>query len=291
MPDGKAIFVFWNVDHGHATYVNSPNDRHIAVDLGTGRIGSGQDFHPLRHLHRNGVERLDHLCITHPHRDHIDDILNVEDVRPKVFHRPHHLDREDVFPDEIQEGDREKYEKYMDYDETYVHPVSDRNDISNPDAFGGLRAQFFTPPGTSACNLNNHSMVAVFHVAGRKVVVPGDNEADSLDGLMGHSSFQRAVEEADILLAPHHGRKSGYHEDFVEHVDPTLTVVSDGRYSDTSETAQYSHQSSGMTVERDDGSTVSRNVVTTRNDGVISATVSSIGSLNVGIKPTSKMER
>jgi beta-lactamase superfamily II metal-dependent hydrolase len=287
MADGKSTFVFWNVDHGHATYLNSPNDRHIAVDLGTGQIGSGQDFYPLRHLHRNGVDRLDHLCITHPHRDHIDDILNVEDVRPKVFHRPRHLDRDDVFPDELQEGDREKYEKYLNYDENFVHPVPDRNDISNPDAFGGLRAQFFTPPDTSASNLNNHSMVAVFHVAGRKVVVPGDNEAGSLDGLMGRSFFQRAVEEADILLAPHHGRESGYHEDFVELVDPILTVISDGRYSDTSETAQYSHQSSGMTIERDDGSTVSRNVVTTRNDGVISATVSSSGSLSVRIKPTS----
>jgi competence protein ComEC len=197
------------------------------------------------------------------------------------------LERDDVFPDEIQEGDREKYEKYMEYDEDFVHPVSDRNDISNPDAFGGLRAQFFTPPDTSASNLNNHSIVAVFHVAGRKVVVPGDNEAGSLDGLMGGSSFQRAVEEADILLAPHHGRESGYHEDFVEHVDPILTVVSDGRYSNTSETAQYSHQSSGMTVEQDDGSTTYRNVVTTRNDGVVIVTVSSQGTLNIKLKATS----
>ena len=28
--------VFWDVQHGHSTYIRTPNDRHIVVDLGTG---------------------------------------------------------------------------------------------------------------------------------------------------------------------------------------------------------------------------------------------------------------
>jgi competence protein ComEC len=131
-------------------------------------------------------------------------------------------------------------------------------------------------------------MVAVFQIAGRKVVVPGDNESASLDDLMEGTNFRSAVEGADILLASHHGRESGYHTDFVKHVDPDLTVVSDGKYVDTSETPQYSRQSNGVQVERDDGTRTTRYVVTTRNDGVVSVNISTGGSVEVKLTATSQ---
>ena len=102
-----------------------------------------------------------------------------------------------------------------------------------------------------------------------KVVIPGDNEKGSFDELMGRTSFMNAIENADILLAPHHGRESGYNVDFVNHVNPRLTVVSDGRFCETSANGRYSAKSRGWTVHRRNGMSIERKCLTTNSDGEV----------------------
>ena len=46
----EAKIVFWDVERGHAAYLQSPNGRHIVIDLGTGSYGSDYEFCPLVHL-------------------------------------------------------------------------------------------------------------------------------------------------------------------------------------------------------------------------------------------------
>jgi len=100
----ETIFRFWDVKHEHSTYVQSPNDRHVAIDLGTGSHGefNYEHFSPINHLNKKyNVKRLDYLIITHPHRDHINDILNIDKVRPRVLNRPSHLAKSDIIPDDV----------------------------------------------------------------------------------------------------------------------------------------------------------------------------------------------
>lgn len=86
--------VFWDVQHGHGTYIKTPNNRHIVIDLGTGSYGSNQEFSPLRHIkYVWGIDRLDYVVVTHPHKDHIDDIMNFELLNPRVFSRPQQMPR------------------------------------------------------------------------------------------------------------------------------------------------------------------------------------------------------
>src|SRR5690349_15152955 len=81
----------WNVNHGSAAYIKTPNNRHIVVDL-----GDADDFSPLQHLYRQGVAHLDVVVITHPHRDHLDDIFNLDLLSPRVLWRPNHLNETDI---------------------------------------------------------------------------------------------------------------------------------------------------------------------------------------------------
>jgi competence protein ComEC len=46
--------------------------------------------------------------------------------------------------------------------------------------------------------------------------------------------FKKVIKNADILLAPHHGRESGFNNDFINLVKPKITIVSDGKHCDTS---------------------------------------------------------
>ena len=283
----EAKVVFWDVQHGNAVYINTPNNRHIVIDLGVGSYASGQEFSPLRHLkYTYGINQLDYVIITHPHLDHIDDILNFDLLNPKVLLRPKHLSKKNILQG-AREQDMAKFKKYFEIDERYNAPVSNTfNDPSIPENWGGLKIKTFSPKKCSQSNINNHSIVVVIEYEGIKIVFLGDNESCSYNELLDLYEFKETIKNADILLASHHGRESGYHNDFVSLVNPRITVVSDGRFSDTSATNRYSAKSRGWTVYKKDGSFCKRYCLTTRQDGTIVATFGNNGEnpfLNIKI--------
>ena len=266
--------VFWDVQHGHSTYIKTPNSRHIVIDLGTGHYsGNNKGFSTLKHLKMNyGVTQLDYVVITHPHRDHIDDILNFDLLNPKILWRPTALTNDEVMAN-IQLSDRDKFQKYCEINNRYNGDIDPNgsNNTSNPNNWGGLSIELFSTSSCSHNNFNNFSAVTVFEYAGIKVVIPGDNEAASFELLMKQNGFCSAVQNADVLLAPHHGRESGYYSEFVTKVNPRISIVSDGAYCDTSANGRYSQKSRGWTVYRCDGTSSIRKCLTTNSDGTITA--------------------
>jgi len=268
----ECTVMFWDVQHGHATYIKTPNNRHIVVDLGTGDYsGKNMEFSPLKYLHTNyGVQSIDYVVITHPHLDHIDDILNFDLLKPKVLNRPKQITNEELL-EGVQEKDRKKIEKYCEINTRYNSPISSEsvNNTSKPENWGDLKISTFTPTTCNHNNINNHSIVVVIEFAKMKIVIPGDNEKCSFDELLARQSFKDAIKNADILLAPHHGRESGYNLDFVNEVNPRLTIVSDGSYCDTSANGRYSAKSRGWTVHKKSGKSEIRKCLTTNSDGEV----------------------
>lgn len=265
-------FTFWDVQHGSACYVKTPNGRHIVVDLGTGSYSTDKEFSPLLHLkHKYKVNQLDYVVITHPHRDHIDDIGNFDALSPAVFHRPKYLTRDQILAGN-RKVDTEKVDAYLHVSDRYDGTIETNSSAHHANAknWGGTKISFHRTPGCNTNNLNNHSIVTVFEYAKSKIVIPGDNEPDSWKTLIEDQSFVEAAKGVDILLAPHHGRKSGYCAELFDAIGrPRLTVISDGRFCDTSATGSYGNQSTGWLVHYPDASSEERLCVTTRNDGVI----------------------
>lgn len=262
-------FVFWNVQHGHAAYLRTPT-RHFAFDLGVGTYeGGGGDFSPLLFLKNKwGINQLDGVVISHPHRDHLDDIGNFDALSPTMLCRPRHLSDE-----EVRAGNRGEdsaiIEKYLEIHRRYSCPLGQGQDPFSPENNGGVTIQTFTPRSCAKSNLNNHSMVAVISYASSKLLLPGDNESASWDELLSDPAFVAAIKGTDILLAPHHGREAGYSSALFEHIAPYLCIVSDGRFCDTSATSRYSSKSRGWKVQKRGGGSEDRRCVTTRSDGVI----------------------
>lgn len=270
---GNLELVFWDVQHGNATYIKTPNGRHMVIDLG---IGSWDDnktlFSPLMHLkNRYGVKQLDGVTITHPHLDHIDDILNLEGLSPQTFTRPKHITNQEVMSG-VRNQDRAKFERYCKFNNDYSTPVDSTSiySIDNPNNWGGLRVKEFLSTGCDRKNLNNHSIITVLEYLNTKIVIPGDNERCSLEELMQVEAFRDAVKGSEILLAPHHGRESAYHSEFVTLVNPLLTVVSDGSICDTSANGRYSAKSRGWDVWKNSLSDYQkRYCLTTNSDGEV----------------------
>jgi beta-lactamase superfamily II metal-dependent hydrolase len=263
--------VFWDVQHGLAATIVTPNNRYIQIDLGSGSYGSNDRvFSPLRQLKYGwGVSQLDAVIFTHPHTDHLDDIDNFDLLAPPTIWRPVHLTDADV-RNGNPASDRLKIEKYLGINRRYNGPVASGNEFGIASYWGGADITTFSPATCACSNLNNHSMVTVISFAGMKILIPGDNEPPSWNELLNMPGFIRAISETDIFVTPHHGRSSGYSTELFRYISPKLIIVSDGQVCDTTAVNRYSQLATGWLVHKRSGGTAQRKCLTTRNDGVIS---------------------
>ena len=265
--------IFWDVQHGSACYICTPNNKHMVVDLGTGtHQSSDATFSPLLYLkNKGGISQLDGVIITHPHTDHIDDIFNFDALRPRVLFRPKHLTEQEVRQGN-PESDKPKVDKYIEINTRYGSQVPANEDPFVP-AVNGSDAFSVWQPRTCARNdLNNHSVVVVLSYATTKILLTGDNESCSWNELLDNPNFVSAIQGTEVLLAAHHGRESGFSEALYESLaqKPLLTIVSDGEEPDTSAVGRYTNRSRGWKVKsRDDASSEERYCLTTRDDGAI----------------------
>jgi beta-lactamase superfamily II metal-dependent hydrolase len=255
-----------NVGHGLAVHAFTPNSQTIVIDLGC----SG-DFSPLQWLSQK-TNHIDCLVITHPHGDHIDEILELDRLGFYVeqFWRPKWLSERQV-REANQNSYSEKINRYLRMsNEELIYPIEPDNLVGRPDVSGGVSISYFFPDDRSSLNINNHSCVCVFEYYGVKVLISGDNQKESWDSLLKMSEFREAIGKADVFLASHHGRENGYHRDLFDYIDPDLCIVSDGRVQNTNASERYTEHANGWAVQsRNTQSIDTRYCLTTRNDGTI----------------------
>ena len=227
----------WDVQHGSAAHIRTLKGKRIVADCGSG--GSGSPLLALKNL--LGLARLDMAIITHPHLDHISDILNLSSLNPRTFLRPKQLTKADILANnkDLSPAAMRIIEEYLRFDSTYTEPLGTGEDPTDQSVNGGVEIQMFIPTTCPHTNLNNHSVVTVIEYEGSKILLPGDNESASWDELLGRPDFRASISDVDILIAPHHGRDSGFHKEFFDYFNPLLTIISDGRVVDTSATDRY----------------------------------------------------
>ena len=263
-------FITWDVQHGSAAYINTPNNKRIAIDLGAG------EFSPLRHILANGIAQLDEVIITHPHLDHIEDILNFDLLNPQVLARPNHLTDSDIWAGNQNASNevQDKINKYREINNRFNASVNPTLNPEIPANNGGVTIERFHPTQCPTSNINNHSVVTIISYLGVKILSPGDNESSSWEELLNMPEFRQAIAGTNILVAAHHGRESGFYAGLFSYLTPFITIVSDGRAQDTNASSRYSAVSQGWNVKRrSTGEREKRYCLTTRTDGSIEVEV------------------
>ena len=166
--------------------------------------------------------------------------------------------------------DTEKVGAYLAFDDRYRGGLPADGGPLRADRPDGASVQSFLPTNCPADNLNNRGAVTVVGYAGSKLLLCGDNEPASWLELLANPQFRDAIAGTDVLLAPHHGRESGYCPELFGYIRPRLTVISDGRFCDTSATGRYKAVTSGWTTfYRHRTGSERRFCLTTRHDGDI----------------------
>jgi len=272
----KLFIKIWDVQHGSAAYINTPSGKHIVIDLGIGDV-SGNDtipgnvFSPLLHLKRHyGVNQLDEVIITHPHKDHIDDIFNFDKLEPKVLRRPTHISEEDVRKGN-KPGDSAFIDKYFEINNRYSRTLDVTEDPEYKNNNGGVIIRVFQPTNCASTNLNNQSTVVFLNFAGSTICIPGDNEGASWTELLKNDDFITWLKNTDILVASHHGRESGYCEEMMQYcLELKLVIISDGPQGNTCVADKYGNKAKGWLVHSLSGAeSKTRYCLTTRTDGAM----------------------
>lgn len=279
----------WDVRHGSSIFMRAGR-RNVVIDA-----GANDSFSPAWWVSNQfGRTKIDYMVISHPHHDHIEDldVYKNEDLLPKIIQRPKKA--RPIIEEKIEDEDDEEYIEdagiYLDLDEYSGTPDPAPNDpewVGLGDNRGRSRTDGGNRSGITFHNysapeshwgtgnykqLNNMSRLTLVNCRGFKLVTAGDMLEQGIEGVMDNSEAMDAISNAEILVAPHHGRDSSYVRDFVTHIDPDLVVFSEEPEGDDPDTVpgKYGDIANGAVVENElSGDTDERSVLTTRSDGRI----------------------
>ena len=229
MANGKLEIRLWDVGQGIAIWINTPNGQNHWIDA-----GKNDEFDPATHVrNKYGIETLDLLVISHPDTDHYNGLHNLRTsfpmidalLRNKQFISNRYCD---LFPN----GDLIKCKQALrDMHCRYNNNVPYDKSPCNPANNGGLDMLLVNAPYTSDISVNNSSIVTFYKYNHFVFIAPGDIESDGWNALYEQHGTQidNFLKDAyrKVLVAPHHGRESGYTQEMIDVIKPSLILISD----------------------------------------------------------------
>jgi competence protein ComEC len=267
----------WDVGHGSSISIKAPNGKTAMLDLGA---NTETEFSPIEFTKTIwNLERLDFLTISHPHVDHIRDILNLGLLDLQVF-TGRTVPSEQLFKEQIAENDRELLKAYSELSGRFVGPVSSDQD-PRIGSWGDIAyfRHYLVEDADWETEPNNTSIVTFYRIGTFTMLYPGDMESRGWSELLKKKDFVSDLKTTCFLVASHHGREKGFSKEILDIAEPLLTIVSDSWFKDTSVTAWYSDLSYGFEVKNDNtGKKEQRKVISTRADGRIIIDVSDDGA-------------
>src|SRR5262249_18896523 len=145
-----------------------------------------EEFSPLGYLNdKYDIKSMDRLILTHPHKDHLDDIFNLSLVWPSILTANRSI-AEGYVRDGNEDSASDIIDEYYSLLGRYTGPVDSTEAETNESTWGCYLRTFL--PDYDGSNLNNYSVVTVLKYAGTKIVIPGDNEGPSWKALLNRES-------------------------------------------------------------------------------------------------------
>lgn len=275
---GEMVLRVWDVEHGacamlHHTH-NGQAGRLAMIDS-----GCTNGWRPSTYI-RYQLNRptLEYLFVTNADQDHMSDLkgLDEADVYVRTLIRnPTYTGQQMAGIKRLSGPLSRDATWYVNACGSYDQPVSEPFDSH----MGGITASYFFNPYPQFVNTNDLSLVVFIQYAGFKIFFPGDLEGAGWRALLADPMFCAELATTNILVASHHGRRSGFCEDAFSYFTPDAVVISDKPIVHETQRTGPDYRR----VVRGDGVIVRttmkrRRVLTTRRDGWITFTVDGNGS-------------
>ncbi len=199
---------------------------------------------PIEYLNSFGITSIFRFMATHPDMDHIDGIKDLFKTHsPANFYDTDNNEEKDF---------SDNKSPYREEDWLYYKNLRDTKPNSNPKrltVFAGdkgiHRAKDWdgNPPGDAfyvlaptpelvqqaneSGDYNDCSYVVLYRGAGGRILLSGDSHDNTWEHILNNHAND--VKDIDLLIAPHHGRKSDRSYDFLEVVNPKMTFFGNAR--------------------------------------------------------------
>lgn len=199
-----------DVGKADAIYITS-KDKNILIDAGDLEINNKV----IEYLKKRGIDNLDFVVTSHPHRDHIGGM-------PEVI-REFKIDR--FMMPEVSDEIIPTGKTY----ESMLMALSERNiKIEKPvigeSFFIGEMKISVLGPVNKYDNLNNNSIVLKIEYGNKSFLFAGDAEKKAEDDIIASGCNLKS----DVLKVGHHGSKTSTTQKFLTAVSPKYAIISVG---------------------------------------------------------------
>jgi beta-lactamase superfamily II metal-dependent hydrolase len=255
------IVQIFDVEHGACALITTPQGCRVMIDCGH---NATTGWYPGTALSASGITALDMLVITNYDEDHVSGLNDLrEHVEIRSLLRNKAVSSGQIRALKAETGIGPGIETLCDMIDEYTGPGSGSGSMGFQwEVFGNTPADFDDE--------NNLSLIFSATLAGATFTFCGDMETagwKTLDAGADGARLRAALNRTNVLVAPHHGRESGWWDGFRENSkNLNVTVISDDyiQYKTQETNAKYAALATGISFHDS-----KRKVLTTRNDGAI----------------------
>lgn len=215
-PDNLLEVHFFDVGQGDSIFIETPSQRQILID-------GGPDKTVLEKLNRamSFYDRtIDLVILTHPDADHITGLVEVLE-----YYQVGHILTSGL------KKDTAVYQRWRDLIEEKNIPLTLAQAGQRVVLGKDIILEILWPEQSliksMAKNANNGSVVGQLVYGQAEFLLTGDIEEEIEQYLVNHPPVEGL--ESDVLKVPHHGSKTSTSQNFIQAVNPQITIISVGQ--------------------------------------------------------------
>lgn len=187
---------------------------------------------PIEYLRKHKIPSIFRFILTHPDMDHMGgikdlfaefspsnlwDTANTKEIPESDFSTRRKLGEDWKFYKNLRDTSPDSNPKRL------VYHSGDVNDFYKKDGMSILApTQALMETANKKNDWNDASYVVLYRCAEKKVLFCGDSEDLTWKHIL--DNWEEDVSSLDVLIAPHHGRDSGRSYEFLDTVQPRLTI-------------------------------------------------------------------
>ena len=195
---------------------------------------------PVAYLRDHSIGSIFRYIQTHPDMDHMDGIkVLFDEFEPVNFW--------DTDNNKEMTASSWAGSPYSQDDWKFYKNLRDTNPTSDPKRLtllAGARAQYYNHKGGDGIHIlaptqelvdkgnasddyNDCSYVLLYRTGDKRIIFGGDSHDNTWEYIL--ENYENDVRDVDLLIAPHHGRKSGRSYEFLDVLNPAMTFFGNAR--------------------------------------------------------------
>lgn len=250
-----SVIHFLNVNDGDCNIIQHDSGRITVIDICNGNAETEEVLYefsnhrqkehpvnPISYLSNLNIATIFRFVLTHPDMDHMDGIkklfsnfsvINFWDTdNNKTMEDNHYWGKYDQNDWEFYQNIRESDKK----PKTLKYLAGNKGSYYNQNedgTMGGDGLYILSPTkelialANESEDYNDISYVILLKEHGKKILFAGDSEEKAWDSIL--EKYEDDVTDIDILFAPHHGRKTGGNDEYLDILNPKLTLFGNAK--------------------------------------------------------------